>query len=108
MPTYLIKSEITITRQEGDVADVTITVPSVLDMTNRTPRFQVRDAAGKRLIDKTVPDVVVTEQVIFVPLLPADTAGKPGKHRWELEVTDTNGPVTIGRGDFNVVKQLIV
>ena len=108
MATYLIAREITITRQEGDVADIVITVPAALSMTARTPVFQVRDTSNRAIINKTTPAITVQAQVINIPLLPADTKGKPGKHRWELQVTDTNGPVTIGRGNFEIIKEIIV
>lgn len=108
MPTYLIKSDITITRQEGDVADIVITVPVLLSMTGKTAKFSVFDTNNKAIIAKTTGTLTIDGQVITIQLLPADTLRKAGKHRWELEVVDANGPITIGRGPFVIVKTDIV
>jgi len=104
MATYLIAREITITRQEGDVADIVITVPAILSMTGRTVKFEVRNANGSVQLAKTGSSLTVTGQIISIPLLPADTEGKPGKFTWECEISDANGPITIGKGAFVIVK----
>lgn len=107
MATYLISREITITRQEGDTADIVVTVPSTLSMTGKTARFQVRDSGNRVIINKE-DEIAIVGQGITILLAANDTARHAGKHRWELEVSDANGPITIGRGDFIIVKQLIV
>lgn len=107
MATYLISREITITRQEGDAADVVVTVPATLSMTGKTARFQVRDSGNRVIINKE-DEIAIVGQGITILLDPEDTARHSGRHRWELEVRDANGPITIGRGDFIIVKQLIV
>lgn len=106
MATYLISREKTITRQEGDVADIVITVPALLSMTGKTAHFAVADNGGRNVINKE-KDISIDEQVISIVLKPEDTSRKAGKYRWELEVKDANGPITIGKGDFIIVKQLI-
>lgn len=55
MATYLIAREITITRQEGDAADVVVTVPSTLSMTGKTARFQVRDSGMEFAMTDVIP-----------------------------------------------------
>lgn len=106
MTTYRIGKELTITRQEGDVADVVITVPDVLPMAGRTAVFGVFDRAGRQVFSKDV-DIVVVGQVLSIPLLPLDTQRRSGELCWELEVTDSAGPITIGRGKFIVEPTLI-
>lgn len=100
MTTYLIRREKTLTRQEGDVADIVITVPAIISMTGRTAKFQVRDKYNKVIITKSGNGLTVNGQVITIPLLPADTEGKGEKNRWELEVINSSGPITIGKGPF--------
>jgi len=109
MATYLIAREITIKRQEGDVADVTFTVPSVLSMTDKGATFQVRNSGGRILMSKTNTDSTLTinGQVIYIPLLPADTLRKDGVHRWELQIDTTGGPITAGRGNFEIIKETV-
>ena len=106
MATYLIEEEAVITRQEGDIADVEITVPSELPLDGHGVTFQVKAAGGRVLINKkdTTNTLTITDQDIYIPLLPADTRGKDGVHRWELQVDTEDGPITIGRGDFRIIK----
>jgi len=107
MATYLIAQEIAITRQEGDLADVVFVVPDVLSMTGKEATFKVNSDKYGSFIAKesSAGDITIVGQTITIPLLAADTKDKKGRHRWELEVT---GPITIGRGVFNVIKELIV
>ena len=108
MTTYLIAREIPITRQEGDVADIVITVPAVLSLVGKKVRFQVRDINGRVIMDKKDAGLTIDGQVISIPLYPDDTTRRAGKHRWELEVSDDNGPITIGKGPFIIISTDIV
>ena len=108
MTTYLIAREITITRQEGDLADIVITVPAVITLVGKTVRFQVRDINGRVIMDKKDAGVSIADQVISIPLYPDNTLRRAGKHRWELEVSDSDGPITIGKGPFVIIKTDIV
>ena len=109
MATYLIKREITITRQEGDTADVVIVVPEVINMENYNARFAVKDNIGKTVFEKKSEnsEMTITGQTITIPLLVADTKKKAGKHRWELQITNENEVITIGRGFFVIVNEII-
>ena len=109
MATFLIKREITITRQEGDTADVVIVVPDVINMTNYQARFSAKDSNGRTVFDKKSEnaELTISGQTITVPLLIADTKRKAGKHRWELQITNENEVITIGRGVFVIVNELI-
>lgn len=105
MATYLIKREFELVRQEGDYADVSFVVPDVLELIEgSTAKFQVLASTGRVIINK---DVTVNGQNISVVLEPADTKGKPGRHRWELQVTIDNKPYTIGRGNFEIKPEII-
>jgi len=104
MASYLITQEITITRQEGDTADIEFTVPDVLDITNATVIFQIRNAKNTILYNAAPVPVA---QDITVPLLPATTKGYSGRHRWELQVNISGAIITIGKGDFVILPEQI-
>lgn len=104
MATYLINSEKTITRQEGDDADIVITVPVAFSLTGATVIFQVEDAKGNIIFTKTPTPV---GQVITITLDAVDTKGHYGNRRWELQVTKSGKITTIGRGDFIIVREMI-
>lgn len=110
MATYLIKKEYDITRQEGDTADVVIVVPDVIDMQNYDVQFSVKSNMGVTIFDKKTADgtITVAGQTITIPLLATDTKDNPGKYRWELQISNnTPEVITIGRGVFLIVRELI-
>lgn len=110
MATYLVQSSISITRHEGDIADVVFTIPNPpLDITGYGVRFWVKDSSGRTIIRKDTVDATITVagQLVTIPLLPADTKGHAGKHSWESEIYDINGPITIGYGPFVINAELI-
>lgn len=109
MATYLIKSEKTITRQEGDSADLGIIVPEALPLTAPvSAKFVVKDVTGRTLITKTSPDAItISGQNITLAFQPSETKSKSGTHRWELEITTAGNTYTIGRGNFIIMKELI-
>jgi hypothetical protein len=108
MTTYLIKAQITITRQEGDTADIVITVPALLSMTGYEAQFKVYNTAGQAVLSKASPATITVDgQIITIPLLAADTKGKPGTHKWELQIAKTGSVITIGKGQFVIVSELI-
>jgi len=108
MATFIIAQEVTITRQEGDLADLVLVVPDILPLTGRTAKFRAEKIDGTAFIEKQSPDIVMLLQVITIPILPADTDGNSGKHRWELKVYDAqNNPITIGKGVLYVLKKMM-
>lgn len=112
MATYLIGREIPITRQEGDNADIVIQVPVELSLAGDVSlRFQVTDKKDTYVVfEKNIGNgATIAGQVITIILLPEDTTGFNGVFKWELEVTKASdyGIVTIGRGDFKIIKQII-
>jgi len=113
MATYLIKEDIDITRQEGDTADIEFTVPAMLDLVSYPiVKFQTKKKYGGTIIlDKTVGSgLAVAGQVVTVTLDSVDTKGvNRGTFKWELEISNTTPEIiTIGRGTFDVVKELIL
>lgn len=104
MTTYNIQKEITITRQEGDSSDLSINVPEILDITGATAIFQVRSMVDKIILSKSI---IPQGQQINCLFNPQDTEGKAGIHRWELELIWGERHITIGRGNFEIIKQLI-
>lgn len=111
MATYLIGSEITIKRQAGDTADIVFTVPSILDMSQFTEvKFQVGNSSSV-VISKALSEgeLSVSGQVITIPLLAADTKNRAGgSNNWELEVSNETEIITIGRGTFEIMRELIL
>ena len=111
MATFLIGSEININRQEGDTADIVFTMPTILDLSLFAEvKFQVKNAT-KSVFTKSLTDntITVNGQTITIPLLVADTTNKAGTHRWELEISnDTPEVITIAKGNFTIIKQIIV
>ena len=105
MSTYLIQSEIDITRQEGDDADIVFNVPAEFSLTDATVIFQVQTSKGTLIFEKTPTPSL---QVITITIDAVDTKGYVGTKRWELQVTRSGKITTIGRGDFIIVKELIV
>lgn len=110
MATYLIGSETTITRQEGDSADIVMVVPDTLDMDSYpNVKLQVKTTKGVLLIDKaTGSGISVTGQTITVTLNPVDTKNRSGRHKWECEINDGTNYITIARGPFEIEAELIL
>ena len=110
MVTYNIARGIALRRQEGDSSDLKVIVPTLLDMTGATARFQVKDSAGRLLIDKsTLQSTVSLEgQTIYMRFAPADSNRRAGVYRWELVVTIAGNIYTIARGSFEIIKELIL
>ena len=109
MPTYLVKKEIAITRQEGDTADVVFTVPEVLDLSLYLIRFHVMDNNRRFIFYKNteVGTIQKDGQTITIPLSALDTKTKTGTHRWEMELFNQNENITIGKGSFVIIPELI-
>ena len=106
MASYIIKQEITIERQEGDTSDLEILVPEVLDMATYEPTFYVIDRAKNKLITKLPADFVIDGQTITTNFAIGDTAGKVGKYRWQLEISNGTNTYTIGRGNFVIIDDI--
>lgn len=112
MSTFLVAREFPIVRQEGDNADIIFTVPIELSLAGTvTAKFQVKTTDSRLIFSKdTTEGITIDGQDITVELLPVDTKGKSGQFRWELEITKeaTYGIVTIGKGNFKIVKEIIL
>ncbi len=107
MTTYKIKKEFTIQRQEGDHASVIFVVPDILSLNGRTATFKVANSQRKIILSKTVgKGLTISGQQISIPLLPADTKGHSGSHKWELELSSPE-IITIGKGSFIITPEII-
>jgi len=102
MATYLIARERDIIRQAGDKAEFQFYVPAVIDMAGKGIEFIVTDSNGNVLINKSGSDVTINGQFVTIPFIPEDTQEQVGKHRWSVAVTDTDGPIHIGKGMFEI------
>jgi hypothetical protein len=110
MATYLIGSETEIKRQEGDTGDIIITMPESLSMTPYTQtKFQVKNLSGTVIINKSVSagTITVSGQTITIPLLTTDTKGYAGQYRWELEISNSTEVITVAKGVFIIVEEII-
>jgi hypothetical protein len=109
MASYLLDSEVDLTRMEGDDSEVEIIVADVLDITGATVVFEIKDRDGDVLIQKTTSSgIVITDQNIKVTLVPADSNGKSGRHRYEFKLTTAGGKVyRILRGYFEFIPKTV-
>lgn len=106
MATYLKGKSRKIVRQEGDDADVTITIPDLLPVVGATLKFCVFKQGQKvPFINK---EVVMAAQTVAIPLLPGDTKGHPGLHFFEIEIVRPDGKIlTAATNHFEIIKELI-
>ena len=108
MSTYLIENQFAITRQQGDISDIVFVLQNTLPLTGMTVKFQVRNTKNELLIDKVSPtNITVVGQQITIPLLKVDTETLKGTLNWECEITKEGTRITIGQGEFIVVKTYI-
>lgn len=103
MPTFLVRKTFKIARQEGDKSDIVFTVPDLLPLTGKTARFGIFKTTGEEILIKNNCSIV--GQIITVDLLANDLKGKSGVWVWELEVAQNSEPITIGKGEFEVIKE---
>jgi hypothetical protein len=110
---YIIVEEVTLTRQEGDTGELAFIVPEVLDPSLFTITLQVRtvpgenEVVGRLVLEKTGDDWTVEGQNISAPLEEADTKYWAGTHRWEMQFTDVQQVITVGKGDFIITGEII-
>jgi hypothetical protein len=106
MATYLKGNSRKIVRQEGDDADVTITIPEMLPVVGATLKFAVFKQWQKvPFINKSV---VMATQAVTIPLVPDDTKGHPGLHFYEIEIVKPDGKIlTAATNQFEILKELI-
>lgn len=110
MASYLLDSEVELTRMEGDDSEVEIIVSNVLDITGASCVFEIKDRDGELLLSKETggSGIEITGQNIKVTLVPADTDGKSGRHRYEFKLITSTGKVyRILRGYFEILKKTV-
>lgn len=105
MPTFIIKKEKTIIRQEGDTADVVFTLPNIINPNDYDIKFSVfSNAAQGTLLFSKSEQIIIEGQQITVPIPPADTLNKQGEKYWELSIETSEVKHTIGKGIFKIMK----
>mgnify|MGYP006268563201 CR=1 FL=1 len=111
MPAYIIKSEATITRQEGDTSEIKFIIPNVFPLYGEVFEliFAVYSRSGTRQFIKTTlnGDFVIDAQTATTYLQVDNTKGIWGTYRWELQYRDAGSITTIGKGNFEILKELI-
>jgi hypothetical protein len=111
MATYLPGKPFKITRHEGDTADIVFTVTSSINLAGMDVLFQVRNAYNDLVFSKSSAaggGMVVDGQVVRVSLLPVDTTGFPGTHKWELQVSSSIRVQTLVNGPFIINKEVAI
>lgn len=107
MNSYIITQEITITRQEGDTGVLQFVVPNILNPANFDITFQVWRMSRENSLLFKKEDWTVEGQQITTSLTEADTKGFAGRWRWEMQFTSAVEIITVGRGAFEIIKELI-
>lgn len=103
---YLVSVKKKIERKEGDDNIVVITVSNMLTLTGKTILFQVRSNNDELIIEKTNSSGITrVGQVLTIALAPGDTKGKSGIYNWELQISTSTLPTTIGEGVFIIRKE---
>lgn len=106
MATYLKGKSVEIVRQEGDDADVTITIPELLPVVGAILKFYVfKQHKREAFIRK---EVTMTSQTTTITLAAGDTKGHAGRHFYEIEIVRADGKVlTAATNYFTIIKELI-
>jgi hypothetical protein len=111
MASYLLDSEVDFTRMEGDDSDVEITISNDLNITGSSCKFEIQNRDKEVLITKESAnpgEIIITGQTIKVILVPADTDGKSGTHRYEFKLLTADGKTyRICRGDFFILQKIV-
>lgn len=111
MASYLLDSEIDLVRMEGDDSDVEITIDESLSIAGSDVTFEIHDRNGDAIISKTNAvggGITIAGQTITVTLLPADSTGYAGVHRYEFKiVTDLGKTYRICRGTFEFLEKTV-
>lgn len=87
------------------------TLGAYLDLTGATPKAQVRDGAGRLIVDLTTTllDQTVTPGGVRISLTHTQTAAlAPGALRWDFQVTSADGTTvtTYLKGGVNVTGEV--
>lgn len=108
MQSYIVRTRVSLTRQAGDTGSIEFIVPALLDLTGMSAIFKVMDTSTTPLFTKETPtDITIVGQTVTVNLYNVDTANKCGSYTWELQVNDENQVITIGKGDLEIVEEII-
>ncbi|HSW67353.1 MAG TPA: hypothetical protein VLH16_02110 [Bacteroidales bacterium] len=105
------KKDKPITAQEGDFpAPIVITVPDLLPLGGYNVTFCIFDSGGRAFVKKqsSANQIAVAGQIIQIDFAKADTLGRAGSHRWELQLDKPlEEEITIGGGSFTITPTLI-
>ena len=114
---FLVRAEVTITRQEGDTGSIEFIIPATIDMTGMDVIFEVQDV-DEQSVFKKESDVSETQieidladsrgQYVAILLDGTETKGFAATdHRWELQVSDGDDIITVGKGTFVIQSEVI-
>lgn len=104
------KKDKPITAQEGDFpAPIIITVPDLLPLDGYNVTFCIIDSSGRTFVKKqsSANQIAVAGQIIQIEFTKADTLGRAGTHKWELQLDKLSEEITIGGGAFTITPTLI-
>lgn len=109
MATYL-KTDTTLTRQEGDTAEIVLVVPNIINMDDFTEIKFKATKKGSTIISKSLlaGTIIKSDQTITVNIFTNDTKGHAGNCEWELEISNETPTVhTIAGGPLIIKKEII-
>lgn len=106
---YIVRKKAKIRRQEGDTGSIVFTVPDGLSLSGKAALFQVRDSSGTSIFRKSTLDssIIIALQVITVNLDGTEGLGCDGLHNWGLKISDASNTITIGKGPYEIIKQIV-
>jgi hypothetical protein len=97
------------TFQEGNVAAIDFTMDTSFSMAGVAVSLQVRDTAGRLIIEKNSANntITLTGQRVYITIDSADTKRRSGKHQYEIDFLNSFGKpyATIG-GDFIINSEI--
>jgi len=114
---YLVRTQFTITIQEGDTGSIPFIVPALFDMTGKDIIFEVEDEDGisvfKKQLDSAETEIELalddsSGQLFYVLLDGEESKGHAAtNHSWELQAYDDEEINTIGKGTFVIQSEII-
>lgn len=107
MATYIVKKDIKITRQAGDDCDVIFQIPDTIQLIASNFKFAVFRVGSSQvepILLKQGADAVFDGTKLTVVIAGTETFRYSGNFKWELEATIDSRKVTIGKGDFELIK----
>jgi hypothetical protein len=104
---YIVRTRKTITRQAGDSGSIEVIVPETLSLSGWSVYFEVTDAKLVPIFTKDSEEdtIAIEDQTIYVLLSREDTSELEGVYNWEMEIYKGDDTITIGKGQYIIIKE---